>query len=245
MALRCPRCGSGVNAGSLEGTVPCPHCGTVLYAEEGRGVPHRIVSSCRSEAEILKAATDALLRAGLPGKAGAVTLYYVPYFVLEGEQGDRAWNGRAAVRLPVPALGEIPILGSDTRVYDPAVAPAGARVLPPTLRSAEVCAGRRILELRHVPMAHVSHDPESAGGSLWIEAERLRLLAGTPRLGREDRAGQGQLLSWWLGAVAASAAATALILPAPWSLLALAPILFAFHRGGLSRFLSAPGGIAR
>src|SRR5437867_7134936 len=133
MALLCPHCSAAIDGASLEGAGRCPFCGTVLYVEQGVGIPHRIASSCRRESDILRAASDGLRRAGRPGRPGAMTLYYIPYFVFEGEPGAQGWTGRAAVSLPVPALASIPIFGSDTRWFESAAAPQGALILEPTL----------------------------------------------------------------------------------------------------------------
>ena len=144
MALLCPHCSAAIDGASLEGAGQCPFCGTVLYVEQGVGIPHRIASSCQSEADILKAASDGLRRAGRPARPGAMTLYYIPYFVFEGEPGAQGWTGRAAVSLPVPALASIPIFGSDTRWFESAVAPQGALILEPTLDASQAAGARRV-----------------------------------------------------------------------------------------------------
>lgn len=225
MPWHCPHCAARLEAASLEGTVACPWCGSVVYAEEGAGIPHRIVSTRRSEAEIRRAALDCFRRRGRACTPGTIGVFYVPYYVFEDAGGTRAWTGSAAVGLPSADLLTIPIHGTDTSWFDPAALPAGANVMEASRSLESVAAGRKVLELRHVPIAHVAYEDDGEPGSLWIEADRGRVLTGGPRRG--PAAGGTQRLSLALWGAAGAACFCGLVFSTPWSLLAAAGAVLA------------------
>jgi len=166
-----------------------------------------------------------------------VTLYYIPYYVTEDEGAARTFTGYTAVSLPVPALARIPIFGSDTRWFDRSATAPRARILEPALSPSEAASGRAVLELRHVAVAHVLH--EAWGGlrepvSLWIEAERCRVLAGEPCPPARPHSAPG--LRGWVAAACGAALVPGLVLPLPWSLLAAGAVLVALQRAGKARF---------
>ena len=72
MPWHCPRCAARLEAASLEGTIACPWCGSAVYAQEGEGIPHRIVTSFRTEEEIRRGALDAFRRRGRSCTPGAI-----------------------------------------------------------------------------------------------------------------------------------------------------------------------------
>jgi hypothetical protein len=184
------------------------------------------VSSCRTEVEIRRAALDLFRRRGSPLTPGAIRIVYVPYYVFELPGGAREWRGEAAVGLPAAELLSIPIFGTDTRWFDPAALPPGARVMEASRALASVAGGRRVVELRHVPIAHVAYEQEGRAGSLWIDADRGRVLAGGPA-GATARAGAVPAGRQALWGAAGAAALCGLVLPPPVSVLAAAGAVLA------------------
>ena len=220
MPWHCPRCAARLEAASLEGTIACPWCGSAVYAQEGEGIPHRIVTSFRTEEEIRRGALDAFRRRGRSCTPGAIRIVYVPYYVFEVE-GSREWRGEAAVALAAGDLMTIPIYGTDTRWFDPAALPTGVRVMEASRTVASVAGGRKVRELRHVPIAHVAYEEDGRAGSLWIDADRGRVIAGGPAPGAAG-AGADAGLKRNLWGAAGAAAFCGLVLPPPFSLLAAA-----------------------
>jgi len=226
----CPHCAARLEAASLEGAVPCPWCGSIVYAEEGDGIPHRIVSSCRSETEIRRTALDCFRRRGSPGEPGRLGVVYVPYYVFESTAGAGPWTGTAAVGLPSADLVTIPIYGTDTRWFDPAALPEGANVMEASRSLESAAEGRTVVELRHVPIALVSYEERGEPGSLWIDADRGRVLAGGPR--RTDSVGARRAFPRALWGAAGAAGFCGLVLPPPWSIWGAAGSAIAFMLAG-------------
>jgi hypothetical protein len=221
----CPHCAARLTAASLEGTVSCPWCGSVVYAEEGDGIPHRIVSSCHTVDEIRRTARDCFRRLGRSCEPGKISIVYVPYYVFEGAAGAGPWTGQAAVGLPSADLLTIPIYGTDTSWFDPAALPPGANVMEASRSLWSIAGERRVLELRHVPIAHVAYEDDGQPGSLWIDADRARVLAGGPR--PAIAAGKDHDLNRMLWIAAGAACFCGLVLPLPLSLLVAAGAVFA------------------
>ena len=221
----CPHCAARLTAASLEGTVSCPWCGSVVYAVEGDGIPHRIVSACRTQDEIRRAALDCFRRRGRTCAPGAIRVVYVPYYVFESTKGQREWTGEAAVGLPADALFEIPIYGTDTSWFDAAALPAGARVMEASRSLLQAASGRKVLELRHVPIAHVAYEEDGQVGSLWIDADRARVLAGGPRPLSAARTDVMPSRALW--SATGAACACGLVLPQPLSVFAAAGAVLA------------------
>ena len=215
MPWHCPHCAARLTAATLEGTVTCPWCGSVVYAKEGDGIPHRIVSSCRTEDEIRRAAQDCFRRRRRACTPGTVRVVYVPYYVFEGTGGAREWTGRAAVGLPSADLLTIPIYGTDTQWFDAAALPAGAKVMEASRSLQALAGGLRVLELRHVPIAHVAYEDEGRQGSLWIDADRAHVLAGGPKSAAGAWKDPG--LNHLLWGAAGAACFCGLVLPLPLS----------------------------
>ena len=101
-------------------------------------------------------------------------------------------------------------------------------MVKPSLSSAEVAGGRRVLELRHVPIALVYYKYDSGAGAIWMEAERGRVL--TPEPPPPEPSGGGLPEPWWLALTALGTALSALLLPLPLSLLVLTVSVLAFGR---------------
>jgi hypothetical protein len=192
---------------------------------EGEGIPHKIVSSCRTEDEIRRAALDCFRRRGRSCAPGAIRVVYVPYYVFESNGIRGEWTGSAAVGLPAAELLTIPIHGTDTRWFDPEALPEGARVMEATRSRESLAAERRVLELRHVPIAHVAYEDEGRTHSLWIDADRGRVLAGGPPPSAAGGAVAG--LGRVLWGAAGAAGFCGLVLPPPVSLLAAAGAVLA------------------
>ena len=179
-----------------------------------------MASSCRTESELRRAAMDGFRRGGLACTPGPVSVFYVPYYVLETREGQAQWAGAAAASLPAAELLSIPILGTDTQWFDPADLPAGARVLEASLPLEAVAGRRKVVELRHVPIAHIAFEDDGEPGSLWLDADRGRILAGGPRPAPGGALPREVVFSLW-GAAGASCL-FGLVLPNPWSILCAA-----------------------
>jgi hypothetical protein len=233
MGKTCPGCGAAVEAEALDGAVRCEHCGTVLYLEGAdRDLPHRIVAHRVDDGEIVRAATEALRNAGRsPAHRPTTTLYTIPYFLVQEAGGAPNVTGYAAVSLPAREIMTIPIYGSHTAAFSPEAVPPGARLLEAALSPEEATAGKKAVELRHVTLANVVFDAETGdarGSSFWVETDRCRVLSGVAQDAAEG-AEPPRLSTLWL-LPACAAAALGLLVPAPWGLLLLAPLLIPFHR---------------
>jgi len=226
VAWHCPHCAARLEAASLEGTIACPWCGSVVYAVEGEGIPHKIVSSCRTEAEVRRAALDTFRRRGRACVPGAIRIVYVPYYIFEVADGGQEWRGEAAVGLPSAELMTIPVFGTDTRWFDPAGLPANARVMEASRTLDSIAEGRKVRELRHIPIAHVAYEEQGRTGSLWIDADRGRVIAGGPER-TASAAGADAGLKRALWGSAGAACFCGLVLPPPVSLLAAGAAVFA------------------
>jgi hypothetical protein len=240
MAITCPRCGAGISG--LDGALPCPHCETWLFALGGTGIPHRMVTSVRAPAEILKAAADAMHRAGSRARPSAPTYFLIPYLLSRDGPGG-SWTGRAAVRLPASCLERIPIYGAETTWFDPRSIPQGFTLLEATLSapSAGEDEVEGVTELRHVPIAHVAYDDERGSGAIWIDAERGQVLGGTCLSPAARPLPGAPALAGWLGLCAIASAVPALVAPVPWGALGTVPIVLALWRLVHLRIHSDPG----
>ena len=169
---------------------------------------------------------DGFRRRGRTCTPGAVSVFYDPYYVLETREGQAQWAGAAAVSLPSADLLSIPILGTDTQWFDPEALPAGARVLEATLSLDTVAGPRKVVELRHVPIAHIAFEDAGEPGSLWLDADRGKILTGGPRPTPGGGLPREVVFSMW-GAAGASCL-FGLVLPTPWSVLCAAGAVAAF-----------------